>query len=323
MIIAFTGVSFHGSAPSYPPAGTFITAVCASQSDPGVASQVYYDANGTLFTGGFDLWEQYHDGSGGSYWTSFGTGATNGANACYLPYGFYTNNNSGFHYTNWTACGSTGSFGPTGEYYDYSYSSGNGGFESDSGNQYFNPPANGDLIYDGGCCQVYYDGNNGYYTNDNCGCPDPGLYMGLACISTGGDDARGVHFDGAWQWGEQYTDGSCGSYVNYIGTNGEGCYYPSGWYHSYDTSDNGSNTWYVEDSDANQMASGTYQYSYSWSAYIADGYGSSDQSIGTVYSSYGDFFADGTYYDSALAQGWYYAIYSDGGFGYYVLKYPI
>jgi len=165
----------------------------------------------------------------------------------------------------------------------------------------------------------YWNGSGGYYEAGG-GCPGSGQYIGQVCISTNGTDARGTYFDAAWQYGEQYTDGSCGSYDVYLGTNGYGCYYPAGWYHSYDTSDNGSGTWYVEDSDANNVASGTYQYSYSWNAYIADGYGNSNNTIGSVYSSYGDFFADGTYYDSALGQYWYYAIYSDGGSGYYVSK---
>ncbi|CAB4149844.1 hypothetical protein UFOVP543_37 [uncultured Caudovirales phage] len=401
MIIGLTGFAFKGLPPSYPPAGTFITAVCASQSDPNVASQTYYDANGTAFTGGYDLWEQYHDGYGGSYWSNFGTGASNSPNACYLPYGFYTNNNSGYYSVTWSACGSYGNFGPTGEYYEYSYSTGGGNFESGSGNQYYNPPANGDVIYDGGCCVVYYDGYNGYYTSDTCnpcpaygefvrdaddtyvevpdgsgnyffdgnnnvwladgncgeyfyysglyssgtyitssggydyywngsggyyesgGCPGSGQLVGTICISTNGTDARGTYFDAAWQYGEQYTDGSCGTYDVYLGTNGYGCYYPAGWYHSYDTTDNGSNTWYVQDSSYAEVASGTYQYSYSWNAYIADGYGNSNNTTGSVYSSYGDFFEDGTYYDPALDQYWYYAIYSDGGSGYYVSKEPI
>jgi hypothetical protein len=272
----------------------------------------------------FTLWQEFADGSGGSYMQSQGAQASDQFTSCWYPNYYYTNNEGGENYVYWNACGNDGNFGPTGNWYNWTYSNGDGNTTSDSGSSDYNPPYAGDVIYNGGCCMVYYDGNNGYYSDDTCNpCPDSGQYTGQVCINTNGTDARGTYFDGAWQYGNQYTDGSCGYYVNYEGTNGYGCYYPAGWYNSYYTSDNGSNTWYVEDSNANQMASGTYQYSYNWNAYIADGYGNSNQSMGSVYSSYGDLFADGTYYDYPLDQNWYYAIYSDGSSGYYVSKSPI
>lgn len=463
MIIAFPGVSFQGSAPSYPPAGTHLSSRCSGFSGPNSGDETYYDASGNTFNGMFTLWQEFADGSGGSYMQSQGAGSSDQFTSCWYPAYYYTNSSSGENYVYWNACGNDGNFGPTGNYYSWTYSNGDGNYTSDSGSSDYDPPYGGDLIYQNGCCEVRYDGGSGYYTNDTCGyppygtvlnsfcgghwdtphyidasgnqwdgaftlyheiadgnggyfqdsgsensdpcfypdgyvvsagegesrvdwngcgnsgsfgyatywfaeiangngttrwngggsdygyyagylisdygccyirydgsggyyednqcesgCPGAGQYVGTGCISTDGVDASGAYFEGAWQYGDYYTDGNCGTYASPTGGNTNGCYYPSGWKFDYSSGSNNFD-WYVQDSQQNNVASGNFTY-YTWwaSADVADGNGGTSGASGSWNAYSGQQIDFGFYTEPSDGNLWWYQVSSDGGSGYYV-----
>lgn len=276
----------------------------------------------------YTLWEELADGSGGSYWQSLGANVSDAYSACWYPNGYCISSDSGDNYTYWEGCGSSGNFGPTSYYYNQTFADGAGGTYGNSGGGQYDPPTSGTVIYQSGesnCCTVYYDGNNGYYINDSCGggCPEYGTWLSDGCGSTDGNDASGAYFTGAWAYGSNYADGSCGSYFVQSDTNVNGCYYPYGWKFDYNSSSY-SLHWTVSDSGAMTQAEGDVTYAEGWySDNIANGSGGTFADSGGWSLTSGDLIASGTYYDSNYGQDWYYYVYYDGMGGFYTSQYPV
>jgi hypothetical protein len=276
----------------------------------------------------FTLWEQFADGAGGSYWNSYGNNAQDGKDpntACWLPAYFYSDNSSSTYSFDWSGCGGYGTF-EYGSSYSYSYANGDGSSTTGSGGG--NWYGYGHVIYDGGCCVVYYDGSDGYYVNDTCGgggggCPGAGTYLGDGCGSTDGFDASGAYFSGGWAYGSFYADGNCGQNFVQAGTNGNGCYYPAGWRFDYSSSSNDF-VWTVYDSSVSIVGYGSFTYSSSWSSSsIADGSGNTYSGGGDWSAHYGYLIASGTYNDPGDALDYYYEVRYDGEGGYYVTQSPV
>ena len=172
MFVALPGLIASSGGSAYPPYGTLITSQCSGYSAHDSGSEEYTDAEGNWWTGMFTLWQELADGAGGSFWQSAGNNAFDDYSSCWYPEGYCTYNDSGDNYLYWYGCGSEGSFGPYGYYYNVQYSDGAGGTYGDSGGGYYSPPDAGDIIYQSGaaeCCTVYYDGYGGYYVDDMCG----------------------------------------------------------------------------------------------------------------------------------------------------------
>jgi len=118
----------------------------------------------------FTTWQELANGTGGSFWQSLGDNTQDTFSACWYPFGFYLQYDSGNNYTNWTGCGSSGTFGPTSYYFNYIQADGNGGTYNNSGGSDIYPA--GYIIYQSGdsnCCKIYYDGSGGYYEYNLCG----------------------------------------------------------------------------------------------------------------------------------------------------------
>lgn len=323
MIIDLPGIVGHSSGGGYPPAGTWLSSVCSGPDAHDQGNGVYYDVNNYDFHGMFTLWEQFADGSGGSYWVNQGNNAqdTNHSPyvACWLPQYFYYENNSGTYSFDWSACGQSGNFA-YGSYYTYAYSNGDG--TTSSGGSGGNWYGSGYTIYDSGCCQVYFDGNSGYYVSDNCGggCPSQGTYLSSGCGYTSGYDQSGQYWQGYWQYGDFYADGSCGQNFSPNGDpNSNGCWYPSGYWLEYSSSQQ-SLHWYVYDSCQNTVAEGDFTYYTSFGGTRADGSGGVYADGGSWSASEGQTIATGSYYDCD-GNSYNYEVYSNGGSGYNVNTY--
>lgn len=197
-----------------------------------------------------DIEEEYHDGSCGYYWQQNGTYSAedgyiifqNGANnCCKVVYTSYNNSyqvndsccaESGTEIRtetsdstlNWSSCDNSGIWAYNTATTVY-YADGNCG-EYSAGSSVEQPV--GTVIYDNGCCQVYYQGSAGYGVTDNCGGPtnpDAGTELNSGSsdltsnISADGNDIDGTyHSDnitvniGTDNWTE-YADGTGGSYI--------------------------------------------------------------------------------------------------------------
>jgi hypothetical protein len=329
MFVALPGFLGSGAGgPPPPPYGTLLSSHCSGYSSKDIGAENYTDASGGIFNGMFTTWQELANGTGGSFWQSLGNNTSDIYSACWYPFGFYLQYDNGQNFVDWNGCGSNGSFGPTGSYYNYLQADGNGGTYSTSGGNTYSPPNAGDVIYQSGvegCCTVYYDGNNGYYINDTCVvCPPAGTYLSSGCNATTGTDASGSYYEGAWNYGEFYADGSCGSYFNFMSTNSAGCYLPSGWFNNYEPYSN-SLHWIVSDSQSSTVAEGDAQWQYGWnSTSQEDGSGGNHPaSFNQQVLFAGDLISSGNYYDSFLSELWLYYVYYDGvGDGYYVVQYP-
>jgi hypothetical protein len=326
MIIAFTGVSFKGSAPSYPPNGTLLSSHCSGYSAQNAGPETYTDANGVEWTEQmFTTWQELADGYGGSYWSSLGNNSSDTFSSCWYPYGYCLSSDSGENAVSWDACGSSGSFAYA-SYANATYADGYGGSYGSGGGMNYGYP-NGTIIYQSGvddCCKVKFDGGSSYYTDDQCGsaCPSAGYWISDGCASSSGTDASGTYFDGAWIYGSYYTDGSCGAYFTPSGENANGCYYPNGWKFDYTPYSN-SLHWQVSDSGAMVQAEGDFTYSSGWSSSaVSDGAGGTFSDGYSWSATFGDLIANGQYFDALLGQYWDYYIYYDGGSGYYAVQYP-
>lgn len=315
MIVGLPGlVGSHG----FPAAGTRLSSVCSGPSSHDSGNSNYYDSQGTNFNGMFTLWQQFADGAGGSYWTSYGDNSNDGHTACWYPVNFYvyfSGSDQGF---DWYGCGTSGHF-VYGSYSSFSYWNGDGTTTDYSGTSYYYSA--GYLIFDSGCCQVYYDGSSGYYVSDNCGggCPDAGQIISNGCNATDGYDAAGNYWQGSWNYGSFYTDGSCGQYFQFEQTNYNGCWLPAGYWMSYQNTP-GVLTWYVYDTDGSgtQIGSGDFAFSSNYDGYQADGSGGSYYSSGGGNAAPGQEIANGTYFDNGGQATYYFFVYSDGYSGYYV-----
>jgi len=305
--------------PSYPSQGTVLAAYCAGYAGPS-GTTTYTDAQGGQWNNGsYTLYEDVADGNGGYTTIQVGDNTSANGTSCWYPMGYCTSYSSGETTVYWTGCGATGDFA-YGSYSSGQAADGNGGSYSFGGSSDYGY-GYGHQIYDAGngCCYVNYDGNGGYYVSDNCSaCPPFGQYVGSGCVPTSGYDASGQYFDGAWQYADVYSDGSCGTY-NYVqATNGYGCYYPQGWKLDY-TSYQDTFDWYVTDSQQNNVGSGNFAYHTWWySEGVANGDGSTHGENGDWQAPYGLQIASNTYYDIGYDQTWWYAVYSDGSNGYYV-----
>lgn len=327
MFVALPG--FIGSAsggPVYPPYGTLISSHCSGWSAQDAGNENYSDASANVWNGMYTTWQELANGSGGSFWQSLGNNSSDIYSSCWYPFGFYLQFENGENFLRWNGCGNSGSFGPTGSYYNYVQADGNGGTYSNSGGSTYLPPYDGDIIYqsgDGNCCTVYYDGSNSYHVNDTCVvCPPYGTFLGTGCQATTGTDAAGSYYEGAWNYGSFYADGSCGSYFDFGGTNTSGCYLPYGWKFDYTPYSN-SLHWVVRGEYASLQAEGDFTYSYgSSSTAVSDGAGGTFPESYSWSASYGDLIANGQYYDPALSINMDYYVYYDGEGGYYVVQYP-
>ena len=325
MLVSTPGIL--GGVASYPPAGTWLSSVCSGPNAHDQGNANYFDSQGTLFNGMFTLWEQFADGSGGSYWTNIGDNSTDGLTpptSCWYPAYFYTAYSSWGLSFHWYGCGSDGDF-EYGSAYSYTYANGDGTETSGGGGGFYGYPA-GYLIYDNGsgCCYVYYDGASGYYVSDSCGggggCDPYGTYLGSGCIGSSGYDASGQYWSNAWDYGDFYADGSCGSYATVMGSNSNGCYYPSGYWHTYN-SGSSSVHWSLYDSCGTFIADGDFTY-YSWyNGDKADGMGGINPDGGSWQAMNGEVFSSGTFFDPCASTYYNYDVCSDGGSGYYINLY--
>lgn len=308
-----------GGGASFPPAGTLLASACGSPDNgPGVGEN-YSDANGNTFFGSFTLFQEFADGAGGSYWVNSGNNHQDTNAACWYPAYFYDYNTFSGQNFAWGGCGQTGSF-EYGATNNYGYWNGDG-TETNSGYSYMYGYPSGYLIYDSGCCQVYYDGSYGYYVSDNCGggCPTAGSYDHSGCVASDGPDASGTWQSGAWIYADFYTDGFCGYYQANQQTNTNGCYYPYGYWLSYSGSGADLN-WNVYDSCSNWISGGSYTYSTSSGGDMADGSGGSFPNWYGWSANYGDLIASGSYTDCD-SNYYNYNVRYDGSGGYYVETY--
>lgn len=313
MLVSTPGIL--GSAGGFPPYGTLLASVCSGPDAHDQGNANYYDFNGNLFIGMFNLWEQIADGNGGSFWVNQGSNASDVNTACWLPQYFYISQSTDGVSVSWSGCGSSGDF-EYGANISYTYYNGDGSTTSGS---YFNDYGYGSgyTIYDNACCVVYYDGSGGYYVSDNCGggCPEYGTFLGYGCVSTSGYDAANNYWSGAWQYAALYADGSCGQYSIVNGSNTDGCYYPAGYWTSYSYNAS-TGSWSVYDSCGNFVAASDYTYATSYGGEQADGNGGTYAAGGSWQAELGYVFAYGSYSD---CDGNYYnyEVHSDGGSGYY------
>lgn len=321
MLVSTPGILGSG-APPPPPPGEWISSVCSGPDSPTQGPVDYYDANNNVFNGTFNLWEQFTDGLGGYYWTNYGANLQDNKSpntACWLPAYFYAYNNNNTWSFYWYGCGNEGNF-DYGSSYGYSYYNGDGTTTTGGGGgNWYNA---GYLIYDSGCCQVYFDGTSGYYVSDNCGggggCTEYGTWLGNGCNNNNGYDASGQYFEGAWTYGSFYADGNCGTYFELIGENTDGCYYPAGWKFDY-TSGSSSFSWTVYESNGNAVAYGDYTYATSWySSAVANGSGGTYSDGYAWEASLGDYISNGTYFDYSEGQSYWFYVYYDGSGGFYV-----
>jgi hypothetical protein len=319
MIVGLPGlVGSHGG--GFPPAGTWLSSVCSGWESHDQGNANYTDANGTNFYGMFTLWEQFADGAGGSYWYSYGNNATDGRNpatSCWLPQYFYTYNTANPVTFHWEGCGNSGDF-EYGANVNFGYSNGDGTINDVGYFNNYNYPS-GTLIFDGGCCQVFYDGMSGYYVSDNCGggCPGNGTYAYSGCVQTSGYDASGQYWDGTWVYADFYNDGSCGYYQQNQQTNSNGCYYPYGYWLTYEASSS-SLHWYIYDSCGSPVSDGDYTYSTSYYGTRAEVSGGYYYDGGSTGASYGDVITTVTYYDPCADTYYNTYVRYDGMGGYYL-----
>lgn len=303
MFINLPGVLSRPGGGGFPPSGTWLSSVCSGPDahDQGPAN--YVDANGNTFNGMFTLWQQFANGSGGSYWTSYGNNSSDGRDPltyCWLPEYFYTASESGTMNFNWFACGNSGNF-EYGTFSNQTYANGDGTFTTNNSTNYWY--SSGYAIYDSGCCQVFYDGGSGYYYSDNCGggggggdCQSYGTSLGTTCLSTTGYDASGQYWSGVWTYAEIFADGNCGTYYSNQADNTNGCYYPAGYWITYEAVPT-SLTYYVVDSCGNGITSGDFVYYIYASGERANGDGSSNINSTSWSAETGTQIAAGTFYD--------------------------
>ena len=188
-----------------------------------------------------DIEDEWHDGSCGYYWQQNGTWTAsdgqiifqNGANNCCTV--VYTSYNNSYQVNdsccaesgteirtetsdstlNWSSCDNSGTWVYNTATTVY-YADGNCG-EYSAGSNYEQPV--GTVIYDNGCCQVYYQGSAGYGVTDNCGPPNPP--SGEATGNTGTQNAQTFNWTGCGTSGSadyyyenttEYHDGMGGTY---------------------------------------------------------------------------------------------------------------
>jgi hypothetical protein len=276
------------------PAGTFLYSACVASSGN--------DANGTFWTGTWNLMSYYADGIGGFYGSNTGQGVS----PCFYPAGFVSRSNTVTNSFTWNA-----SNGDTGTYtynssFDYDVQNGLGGYANFQGGS---TTPTGQVFYNfsylGQDYTLNYDGNGGYY--ETVACPTAGSYIGDGCFFARLTDAVGTEWDTTAMYGLQYHDGNCGTYVQSEGINYNGCWYPVGFAISRDVS-YGSFTYY--DIDNNQQ---TFVFSESWTLWTAtenggqiDTIGGSQQPTGYIFYSYYDY-SNGTtlYYRFDGINGYY------------------
>ncbi len=199
---------------------------------------------------------EYNDGYCGTYWEQTGTFTAednsqiyNRDGCCYVYYRQYYNSyevydncgcpssgtflrsEGGSNTFDWSGCGNSGSFAYSSWNTNY-YADGNCG-EYATGDSSEQP--SGTVIYDGGCCQVVYNGSGSYSVNDNCGggYPPAGTVLNSSSspltqsIYYSGNDMDGYYLDNQYasfdignSWSEEIADGMGGSYFtggsNYI-----------------------------------------------------------------------------------------------------------
>ena len=292
-----------------PPAGTFISSQCVTDS--------YTGPNGTS-TGDWGYEVTRANGSCGTYSTIEGSNT----GGCYHPSGLtYYSNSSDIYFP--------GPYGDvnvgTSNYNEYA--DGNGGTYTDSSNS-----------YNAGCGGTYasqpgYDGATGYpmttYWKIDCandtyyteGIIDAGYVMSQSCSTALSTDAAGVE----WTVGvfvEQITDGSGGSYTTTTPNYYNGMYscgaYPSGYAYSYSNSDYTFGYFAPADGQENDGVTGTNEtlvYASDFSATYSDGSYSGTYSVGPSFSYM--YIGGEEFYQWSNGMGRIYSLRFDGTSGYY------
>ena len=200
-----------------------------------------------------DIEDEYYDGSCGYFWQPNGTwSASDGTviyqtgtnNCCTVVYTSYNNSyqvndsccaDSGTlirsetsdSTLDWNGCGNSG---------NWAYNTATTNFYADGFCGEYSAgssveQANGTVIFDNGCCTVYYTGSGSYSENDNCNPPPPDYPAAGTELNSGSSDltsnisAQGNDIDGTFHsdfitvnigtdnWTE-YADGVGGSYFN-------------------------------------------------------------------------------------------------------------
>lgn len=266
------GIVAQGS--GFLPAGTLISTFCESTSGN--------DAGGTYYTGAWNYSGVYADGVGGTYTGIIGENT----NGCYYPSGFYNSYSESLSSISWTNSRS----GESGDYtwygsYSWTVSDGSGGSSSGGTgiqfgyygtiiNSYFDPSDGYNYI-------VAFDPNGGgsgspsYYEYTEYG---SGSLISTQCVATSGYDYNGNYWSGSWDYEETYSDGMGGFYSNIVGSNINGCWYPSGWVFSSSGGDLS-----IEWSHGGN--SGTFVYGNNSQNTFSDGAGGSYSDGGTVISA--------------------------------------
>jgi hypothetical protein len=116
-----------------------------------------------------------------------------------------------------------------------------------------------------------------------------GILISSYCQGISGFDAAGHYYSGSWVSVGVYTNGTGGTYESPIGENTNGCYYPSGYYLTYNEFPS-KISWI--NSQSGQSGEYTWYAAYSWT--VADGAGGSTSGgtgiqfgyYGTIINSY-------------------------------------
>jgi len=285
---------------SFPTAGVLLSTYCVSADG--------YDASGMHYSGNWASWGIYADGSGGSYDLFI----TTNVNGCYYPYGYWFD----YNYYQLSLFWQNGPYSGTFSYgygFDGSYSDGYGGsvsgyyqnitvVEGQVINEYTDLSQFSGLLTK---YTAYFGGGMVNYTEYviagtliGSGCSELYNYMDAA----GNSWAVNVKYN-------LYADGSGGEYYTYIINDSICGYLPTGFYTAY-TYDQ----MYISYSTYEGYPQ-TFNYGYSTSSSVADGYGGS-----TVGASINNYHPAGyifySYHDVDGAQTVNFTF--DGGYGYYV-----
>lgn len=283
-------------------------------------NQSYDSSNDTNYDNGYYSSYVAKSNGGGGYFTDSVIGGSYFSYGTFVrvqsdtPYYSSWSNNNSYSFANgtysrvnriWDGSGGFQNSSPfdAGEYYSYGTLIGTGYYD-----QYASGPYDLYWGYNGNIYDQYQGGSS---------CDSYGTPYGVECTYSDGYDAAGSYWTGYWTAQDRYADGSCGIIYNYIGTNSYGCYYPYGYYTTYNDNPSYSN-WYVYDSSSNLVAYNSFTYASYGESNMADGSG------GNIYNSWnwsmnnGDQIATGEYYDSNYGMTYYYTVYYDGNGGFYV-----
>jgi len=270
-MLCTVGIVAAGKA--FTPAGTLLSTFCQSTSGT--------DAGGVHYDGAWESFGIYANGSGGTYSGFIGTDI----NGCHFPSGYYfsyssspstihwTNSQSGqsgdfvyFTVYNWTVADGAGG--------SYTGGTGTGAYYGEIIDNYYD--ATTDLNY-----IVAFDpqgGGTGVPSYFEYSVPSVGTVISTQCLPTSSYDANGTLWEGAWDYGVTYADGTGGTYSTIQGSNVNGCYVPAGYYYGSSQGSTLSINW------THGTSSGSFTYGYEYMYSTADGYGGISNNSGVYIS---------------------------------------